>query len=302
MSFTASSIGATANCAKALADAIHPLLTAAGFTHVEDWTSSTKTARIYKSPAASNSFGSDWYLNVYRSSDTATGLSLFVAEAYNGTTKRFTNFAPNTQSLTPTASFAVNDTGVLPDGSGGSVAAMSTSYPIGVGTGGYQYWLSAHPNRVVLATRVGTTDCATYAGLYDDTLQSSGSPFPLVTCALDTQASTSTSSGGRATREPFTTTSNQYNFFVVPAPFGAGGVAGPSASDTYESKVIPVKAMVMGRGVQGNAFRGSFKDLLATYLVAGANGDTLTIGAKTYYRISHFVTAVGNQYWVDGSI
>jgi hypothetical protein len=110
MPYTASTIGATATCSKALMDAIHPLTTAGGFTYVEEWTSGSNVSRIYKSPAASNVQNADWYLIVCRISDSDPKVNFAVAEEYNVGSHLVTKYmAAASSPYTPTAQYHIND-------------------------------------------------------------------------------------------------------------------------------------------------------------------------------------------------
>jgi hypothetical protein len=306
VTYTASSIGSTANPASALVTALDPLLTAAGFTFVEQWTSANITARVYKSPAASNTQGADWYLSVYRASDSNTQLQFSVAEVWDTGTKKFRNYAPSTTSLTPVAvTFAVNDaTGVLPNG------VISRPGPT-LSTAGFQYWLSANPNRVVLGTRVSVTDYGIYAGLYDDLWNTTISPFPLAVVDL-AGANAQSFIGGSATREPNQAGVAVANFgvqiptvllAVTPAwtPMIAGEIYTGSLKQ-IPSRVLLTSARAGGLG-QLQGMRGLLKDMVATP-TAAANGDTLAVTDSAGATASYVKIGGGSTIytWADTSV
>jgi hypothetical protein len=294
MSYTAALQAADASPGATFMTALNTILVAAGFTAVETWTSSTNTAIIYKSPAGSNSFGSDWYLNVLRTSDAATSVSFGIAEAWNTGTKKFTNYGPTSGTFTPTSVFAVNDaTGVLPTG---AMAQRSVT----LSTAGFQYWVSANVNRVVVGARVGIADTAVYAGLYDDVLPIALSPFPL---AMINLASAST---GTTTREPGATISTNNAFGVATQTNFAWSVVYGSGLDVYQGKYIPARTCLWSSRVSAgsaNGMRGLLKDMVQCPITAAVNGDTMTVVdsvgvTKTYTRIGNDTF----QSWADQGV
>jgi hypothetical protein len=293
MSYTATTQGADANPAATFMTTLDTILVAAGFTAVETWTSGNYTAIIYKSPAASNVQGADWYLNVLRSSNSSSVVSFGVAEAWNTSTKKFTSYAPaNITTQTPTATFTYNDaTGVLPNGT-----LMMKG--IVLSTSSFPHWISATCNRVIVGTRVSSTNYGIYAGLYDDLLPAAISPFPL--CVLDTAGS-----NGGSTREPGATTSTA-NAFGLKADPGSWGLQYGSA-DVYQGKVIASRAGLWSyRGAVGgaNGLRGLMKDAVQCVISSAVNGDTLAVTdsvgvTKTYTRISE---AAAVHIWADQGV
>jgi hypothetical protein len=297
MSYTSTSQGADANPAATFMTALNTILVAAGFTNVESWTSSTFTAIIYKSPAASNTFGSDWYLVVSRTSDADTNVSFTVAEVWDTGTKKVRNYAATATTRTPTGSYAINDATGLAPNSGTLFIAT-----VGLSAAGFQYWVSATCDRVVVATRVSTTDSGIYAGLYDDLLPIAGSPFPLLVGNLNSGNNNS------STREPYTTTSTS-NAFIVNFPL-TNCYWGPVSIgvDIYQGKYVTARVVVhSSRATASNmtGVRGLLKDVINANVAAAVNGDTLAVtdalGATRNYTRVGSGTTVG-LYWADQGV
>lgn len=258
---------------------------AAGYTFVEQWVSSTIVANVYKSPAASNSFGQDWYLATYRTATTSS-VSLTVFESWDATNKRAIRYVPSTSNLTPAATtYAVNDA------SGLLLSGAITRPSVGVNTSTIYYWyIHANMDRVVAGSSVSN---AVYAGLADSVIP--GDPFPLVVLTTQSSTSSQTTLGG-VTREPFQTSATTYNFFVQ--LYGAAGNSAsstsiyglseagtpPAGNSLYTGfPVLSRCAIHSGRLLNSTGWRFVLKDF---YIGAGgtAAGDTMTftIGATTY--------------------
>ena len=259
------------------------------------------TINAYKSPAASNSFGSDWYLLVYRATDTSTACYFGVAEILDTVTGKVRNYAPAAgYSGVPAATtFAVNDTVGLPPFSTRQIA-------ITISAAGFQYWVSANPNRVVVGARVASTNYKMYAGLYDDILSSTISPFPLIVTDLLVSSSAGNGSGS-ATREPNTTTSNTGNFGVN--VFYPLGLNSDSATGIYAGTLVPGRPIVYSSrivastsvGSSAIGARGILKDVIRQGITGSVMGDTLTVtdaasNVKTYTCFDPV------QYWVDQGV
>ena len=281
MPYTASSQGAQANCASVFMATLDPLLVAAGYVFVEEVANVNQKVRVYKSPAASNFFGQDWFLIVRRDTDPDTNILFSVTEQYNSTTHLCFNYAPSGASLVPTAQFAVND--------GTGKAPYSTS--LGwrgclITTAAFNYWCSLTPDRVVIAIRYGTTDTGVYVGLYDDFHPAAASPFPLITTQQQPGGS-----GGYATREPNTTTGIAGNFSVGYAQGATTQwtLGASFASEVYSAKPWLSRRLILGRSTA--AYRGLLRGVWSSTYLVGVNGDTLT---ATVDGVSKTLVQVGS--------
>jgi hypothetical protein len=277
---------------------LNTLITAAGFTLVETWTSATKSAPIYKSPAASNSFGSDWYFSISRTADTDTFPAFIAGEAYNSTTHKFTSYCPTSATYTPTGTYAVNDaTGQLPD------SATLKRVGLTIATAGFSYWASINCNRIIIGTRIGSSDQAIYCGLYDDLLPIAMSPFPL--CVVNLGGS---GNQGAGSREPGATASTASAFGINTGGSSLQWTPMSTTLDTYNGKYVPSRAVIWSQrtGSQSSAsgIRGLLKSAVYCAIPSSVNGDTLatldSAGATVnYVRCG---AAGGGDYWLDISV
>lgn len=262
---------------------------------------SLPAANIYKSPAASNSFGSDWYLSVYRTGDTAASVSFAVGEVWDTGTEKFRNYAPASNTAPVAVTFAVNDaTGQPP------YSVTMRQIPVTLSASGFQYWISANPNRLVLVTRVASTAYAVYAGLYDDLLTTTLSPFPLMVSNLTLNNVTGTGTGS-ASREPNTTANNSGNFGInVYYPVG---LTSNIAAGIYAATFVPGRPLIYSSRItasiqQGSSAigaRGLLKDMMYQFITGAVEGDTLAVTdaaavTKTYTNV------YASAYWVDQGV
>ena len=293
--------------AATFAATLHTALLAGGLEFVETWISGSNTAGIYKSPAASNTFGQDWYLNTVRGTDASTSIWLGVAEVWDTGTKKLRNYALLGATRTPTASFAINDaTGLSP------ATLTNAGCSAFLAAAGFQYWISANPDRVVVATRVGATDYGVYAGLYDDVLPPAISPFPLCAVKLLDDGAAGAGQGG-ATREPGATTStaNAFGVYVNSSTSSphttAAGVYAPSP--VIGRAVLHTSRLnISGAAFAAKTMRGYLKGVAFLSPAAGAaafvNGDTLTVTEPRSGDVRTY-TAMGATpayYWADQGV
>jgi hypothetical protein len=183
----------TVNSATPCADAYNAatvglaaLLTAAGFTLVDTQTISTRTHKVWKSPGGSNSFGTDWYLDVAYTTTGSGAIYLAAIEFYDPATHVATR-GP------------FGDTGTTIDATtfsrfGAGTAALETSWvpsPVSSGTNGIPinsgvatgFWFQVSLDAVMGFTTQDATRW-TYAGLYDMTTnyasKAGAGAFPLI--------------------------------------------------------------------------------------------------------------------------
>lgn len=259
------------------------------------------TMVVYKSPSASNASGSDWYLVLYRTSDTATVVYFSVAEVWDPTRKMVRNYAPSASSTPAAGTFAVNDTvGVAP------YSTTLRQVSVSISAAGFQYWVSANTKRVIITTRVGASAYMIYAGLYDDLLAPALSPYPLIVSSFTASASTGTGTGS-ATREPNTTTNSGYNFFVN--LYHPVGLTSDNAAGIYANTLIPGRPTVysgrvnavLGAGTSAIGVRGLLKDVLYQTVSGAVAGDTLAVTDAA--SVTKNYTNMNNAaYWVDQGV
>lgn len=280
-------------------------------------TSNSPIADVYRSPAASNTFGSDWYLILRRASDSNVNMFYQVAENYDPVTHRASNIGGTAQAVIPVAGTYANPANpVAPDQS----TANSASLTLTAGTA-FQYWVSATADRVVVGVRT-TAESGFYAGLYDDLLPAGVTGFPLV-CVKTAPDLTvnypigygiSPSTGG-FTREPLQTAASAQNF---EAGLPNGNLRGPNTSNVFPSSAA-FTPMTTTQALYGNtnslsrvpvgstrtvvnsadAYRGLLIGCV-TSLVNSVAGDTITSAGKTYVRFAGPTATYG--YFVDQAL
>jgi hypothetical protein len=296
MAYTASTVGATATPAKTFMETLKPLLEAGGFTFVETWTSGNITAEIYLSPSASNGVG-DWYLLVHRATDASTSVRFCPFEIWNAGAKTMQGYAPDTFGV-PDANFRYNATSAI------STNLWHQYNWVGLGASGFSFWTSINAQRIVVATRVSTTDYCCYTGLYDDLLPASLQMMPLVGGLLNYN---NPNGGSRhttlaaCTREPGQTVTNNGNFG---AAFGQNYTYLNGAADPYLGNKYPTARVHLqtSRSDKSLGVRGLLKDIIATYAGSAAiNGDNLIVtmqdgSTKDYFRVKHSSSSL---YWCD---
>lgn len=236
----------------------------------------TNTWNVYKSAAANNSFGQDFYFALGYVTATPTTLLLTVFEGWNTGTLLATKYPPNA-TTTPDGTFS-NPGAALALPSTGTTMGYMQSITL---TTGCAYYYSVTADRVIFSLNTSSNlPVGFYIGLYDSFNTTIYDPFPL--CVINfantivgTTATAPPTLSALFTREPNTTTSNASNF----VGFASGIVTcawtrpDPSTLDVYKNFYYISRTMISGRSATAN--RGLLKDV---YLgpVQTTNGDTLT--------------------------
>lgn len=273
-------------------------------------------ADVWKSPAASNQFGQDWYLILRRANDTSNALYYQVAEGYNTSTHRASNLGGTGQAVAPSATTYLNPAvASAPD-----ALATFPTVSMTLTTTAFSYWISATANRLVVGIKT-STEIGFYAGLYDDLLPSGVTQFPLVCARLPINQTnnapqlgggTNSSTGG-FTREPGQAASSSLNF---EAAIHSGFAANASATVIMAANFSPLPtsaALYNNAGAMSRAIIGSqrsvtnygdaVRGLLNAVFVSGVTsiaGDTITTGGKTYVRFGGPATTHG--FFIDSSL
>lgn len=163
--------------------AMETALLGVGYTLVDTVVISTRTHKILKSPAGSNSFGKDWYLDVtYNTTGVTDGLWIRTFEDYTPASDLgirgpgLGNYVVSYDFDEPTWSW------------GGSTGyALETNWSIygsrlSLTTSAFTYWISITPDRVIVMLSTATTSLM-YAGFYQPTdffeEQAGAASFPL---------------------------------------------------------------------------------------------------------------------------
>lgn len=272
MTFKTGSI-TSATPAKALFDLLDPDFVAVGYVRVETaLASGGVTWNVYRSPAAGNFFGSDWYFAL--GYDTAASSTLYscIFEDWDATNKLAVRFAPSTTGLVPGTGY------VNPQAASALPAGFTLSHLLP--TTAFTYASSALIDRLAIGawTAASTARFGWYVGLYDSFYSTADDPFPLVICTIGVNGGHSGGLGltsrGASPREPMTTLANTPNFFVTQ---GSGLVTNgehrwnPSTLNAYQNRPWVSRVLVNGRGgawsgdgsIRYSYPRGLFRDLFA---------------------------------------
>lgn len=279
----------SATPAKALLDLLDADLVAVGYVRVETaLASGGVTWNVYRSPAAANFFGSDWYFALGYDTAALSTLYSCVCEDWDATNKLAVRFAPSTTGLVPGAGY------VNPQAPSALPAGFTLSHLLP--TTAFSYAYSALIDRLAIGAWTGasTHRFSWYVGLYDSFYSTVDDPFPLVICRIsqDAGASGGATGLGAAPREPMTTLAGSFNFAVVQGTehnttrithwnYASAAPNGYQGSRSWVSRVI-----VGGRGGASGFPRGLFRDLFCPAYANGFvnNGDrvTWTAGGQSY--------------------
>lgn len=204
MTYTSGSL-TSANPAADLYTPMASALTTAGFTLVDTVVISTRTHKVWKSAAANNAQGLDWYLDVAYTTTGAGSIWLGAFEFYDPATH-----------LAYRGGYNPNDTsaseGTYYSRYGASGFALETNWTyitcnvaqINTQTSNFAYWMSVTTDRVMVMTSVTPTSVM-YCGFFDMYAPWANKigalAYPLVTCTVNapsnaTFTSTAVSNGG----------------------------------------------------------------------------------------------------------
>lgn len=189
MTYTSNSL-TSANPAADLYTALATALSSAGFTLSDTQVIGTRTHKVWKSPGGSNSFGSDWYLDVAYTTTGAGSIWLGAFEGYsspNGIRGPY-NVTNDTTTPDATTFSRLGATGAPLDQTTWSFGnwshIVSNMAQIQTTTSAFAYFISATTDRVIALTSVAPTNLV-YCGLftpYTPWANKCGSAlFPLVT-------------------------------------------------------------------------------------------------------------------------
>ena len=262
-------------------------------------TSANPVADVWKSPAASNQFGQDWYLILSRIGDFGATLYYQVAEQYNAATHRATNYGGTAVSVAPVAAtFANPAAAVAPELArpGSASLTLTAATP-------FTYWASANGNRLVVGVKTNSEQ-GFYAGLFDDLLPAGVTQFPLV-CAYIAVPQTSGYAIGGGTgfgmggfsREPGQAAASTSNFEarvhngwqVGLAAVVPGGYTPNTSSTPGYGNPFSTSRVMIGTARATTALADGLRGLLIGCVTSSALtviGDRITADGKTYVRIA----------------
>lgn len=238
----------------------------------------TNTWNVYKSAAANNSFGSDFYFALGYNTTTPTFVLMTVFEGWNSGTNLASNFAPNSTQIPVVTTWANPNAAAALPSTGTTMAFLSCSTALT--TTAFSYFYSVTNDRLVFGWFSSAAQEGFYLGLYDSFQTVANDPFPL--CALrfgtgfgNAMTTAATTLAGLATREPRQTVSTAINFGV-----GATGAASScwtlnNSTNAEIYSAFPFVSRVLLQGRASGAYRGLLKDIYIGPIQIN-NGDTIT--------------------------
>lgn len=269
MTFTTNSM-TSANPAADLYTALASALSSAGFTLEDTVTISTRTHKVWKSAAAGNAQGLDWYLDVAYTTTGAGSVWLGAFEGYTAASDVGLRGPYNSSSDTTT-----------PEGTyfsryGASTSALETNWThisnnvaqIQTQTSAYAYWASVTTDRVIVMTSVQPTHIL-YCGFFDMYTpwanKISTNAYPLISCTVNS---------------PTTTNSGQHNNVSnMPTPPANTSVAPPAAL----TRRPPVATIL-----DANTYRYAGVAILSTSS-ENSNGSLAATGGAGYGAPTNYV-------------
>jgi hypothetical protein len=302
MGYLTAAKGNDANCATTFMADLDAFLQANGWSLVETYSPSA-VYNVYKSPAAGNSAGVDIYFWATRSSAGATTVYFGLAEGYSAATHYLTRYVPYANGLQPVAAsnYTYDPTtgAIITTGSKFTVASVSISAT------GYTYWMSANANRIIIATRVSTTDCCAFAGATVNMLSTTDLPDSAVSLFVTgtnfgNGSAPSTSNTlyyyGGFTREPGQASAANGNFGgqMQTTGYTSGGwwpfvYTAHTSSDVYKADYgayrVPIFSQRNGSLMIPRALLDSSFIYVPKLSTASVNGDTVSYNGKTWVRM-----------------
>lgn len=292
-----------ANGAKTLMDTLDTLIVANGYTLVETWTSSTKTANVYQG----SSGGVTFYVSIYRASDAATTIGFCVGEVYDSVNHRMKDYVPanwNGSAIDAGDNTVTDTTGKALDGSTGGLWLPTLPSPASA----FTYWASINAKRIHIAVRVGTTDNFIIAGTAENCINTTDLPNA-ATCVMLSSAGTTKSTNTAPqnsftgfTREPGKSGTAATVDFAGSLTADAFPLIGSNAAnndDVYKSGFLAGRAYVTRNRCLAHIPHALLWDTICIpHAASSVNGDTSTIGAKTYVRMG----MAGYHFFVDNAV
>src|SRR3954469_25016645 len=153
MAYLTATQGADANPAATLYATLAGGLTTAGFTLVDTQVISTRTHKVWKSAAANNAQGLDWFLDAVYTTTGAGSLWLFPMEFYDPATHLATRMVHGGLSSTTIDQtfYSINGATAftLESASWPLNASNATGLPLLTSTSSFGYWFSVTGDRVI---------------------------------------------------------------------------------------------------------------------------------------------------------
>lgn len=274
MTYAVTNLPLSMSPAAAFSSTMKTLLVDGGFTFVETVVSGANSYDIYKSNAADNVQGADWYFQFSRTSDAALTVNFNAAEQWNTTTKLYTNlvgYASTAVTVGVNAYTPATTPANMPYGTTNVVTAPS------------KLWTSITPNRIIWTQSNMTYGF--YMGLFEENIPVSMQQFPLTVANLQPTV-TAANQLVRFSREPLPSGGTGYGAFPFCGTYGAVGWWGGTPStavNAYWQQVMPFRVPVCAANQNSPAIglRGFLRDVVYFTPNGFRQGDVVTVSEGT---------------------
>ena len=280
-------------------DTLSTSMLANGYTLVETYTSSGY-GKVWKSALANNTM-CDFYITAWASGVNTGPVYFGVAEDYDAGTHALKKYAPYAgATYVPNYNTSVPYDYTVANAAGALLTANTTyeGVPLTVDYYSYQYWFSINPKRVHICTRVGLSDYGVYVGQGENLISPVDHPSSAV-CLL---VSLSGASGRTLNSNPYTT-GTSFTREPGQTSTGNGNWGGAicnaltwpyySGHDSLDWRYKPgfnMARIPVHSNTDPSALYVPRALLLAGHLhsprAAGVNGDTISLGGKTYVHMT----------------
>lgn len=307
----------SANPALDLYTAIAAALTTAGYTQVDTVVISTRTHQIWKSAAANNTTGKDWYVDLVYAPSGGTTFRTIPMEFYDPATDlayRMVHGGSSAGSVIESTYWSrYGATGAtLESASWTFSAAQTTGTTMTLTTGSFGYWVSVTGDRIIIMHSQAPTLLG-FAGFYEPLdphkTYAGADAYPLVECKIDntgfgTPTGTTSSTKQALTRLPKSTVmgaTSGYNWGFIPTlqPFldvagGSGYIGGATRVPDGTTGVlggryaVPILIGAASGGATNQldapvGFLGKLNDVAVVPVISTVvRGDTVTVAGATW--------------------
>lgn len=268
---------------------------AIGWTLDDTVTIGSNIHKVYKSAAAGNSFGKDWWMDIkYQATGVTNGISFMPMESYNNSTHLAfrATYAVNAASGIETTYYSrFGATGSALETNWTTAAVMTTV------TTATTYAFSI--TRDFIIGCLGSYTGGVFAGFYTPTADYSSfvgaDLFTLGTFSFSSLQTAANSQGASFTRVPRLTTVDNWNtiatgiFPTMTSTFNLGlanGIIGGAASPNTGKRTLinPTINVRPQTGMLAYEFIGYIPNIAAGLGISSIlKGDTITIGSDTWY-------------------
>lgn len=275
--------------------ALAPALTTAGFTLVDTVVISTRTHKIWKSPAAGNAQNLDWYLDVAYSTSGTGDMWFFPMEFFDPATHlayRMVLSGSNFSVIEQTYYSPNGATGYSLENASWIIRAPNaTALSLIMTTSAFGYWISVTSNRLI-ALSSADPSAMVYSGFFtpraEHVTAAASSLFPLVYIKNN-----GTTSGASTSPANVSAAVTRLPKAASLAGSGWGGFAQVSASSVYapalpgvttvvsNPQLFPLSVAASAAHSPGGTL-GTVDGMALTWMGAVVRGDTVTVGADTW--------------------